>query len=115
MTFETGRLAAQAAGACTVSCGSTQVLATVSLVQDDGLSFSVEIGQTVVARAHLHAAANFTSYKYTPPNVVDGTAGSDDGESEEAGQQAPATSFEITLTLLRLGVLFILCKAIGRW
>lgn len=39
LTFETGRLAVQAAGACAASDGDTQVLGTVSFEQDDGLRF----------------------------------------------------------------------------
>lgn len=39
LTFETGCLAVQAAGACTASDGDTQVLGTVSFEPDDGLRF----------------------------------------------------------------------------
>ena len=39
VAFETGRLASQAAGACTASNGPTQILGTVSFQQDDGLRF----------------------------------------------------------------------------
>lgn len=40
--------------------------ATVT-VQSDGLSFNVEVGQTVLSRAHLHYQTNFRSYAYDPP------------------------------------------------
>ena len=36
-------------------------------IQDDGLSFSVEVSQTVLGRAHLHYKNNFLSYAYQPP------------------------------------------------
>lgn len=39
-------------------------------VQADGLSFNVEVGQTVLARAHLHYQTNFRSYTYQPPEKV---------------------------------------------
>ena len=39
VTFKAGRLAVQAAGACTAFNGDTQILGTVHLQEDDGLRF----------------------------------------------------------------------------
>lgn len=39
-------------------------------VQADGLSFNVEVGQTVLARAHLHHQTNFRTYAYNPPEKL---------------------------------------------
>ncbi|KAK9840399.1 hypothetical protein WJX74_009220 [Apatococcus lobatus] len=56
LTFETGRLAVQAAGACTASEGNTQVLGTVSFQHDDGLRFRDHLQQFEVEYVESMAA-----------------------------------------------------------
>lgn len=66
------------------------------IVQDDGLSFNVEVGHTVLARAHFHHKNNFLSYSYHPPeeawaehrrNRRRGSAASDEEEEGEGSRE----------------------------
>lgn len=60
-------------------------------VQDDGISFHVEMGATVQARAHLHHINNFISYVYKSPNSTrlqaDGARNGNGEEDDEPDQQ----------------------------
>ena len=78
-------------------------------MQDDGLSFNVEVGQTVLARAHLHHANNFLAYAYKPPpeQLAQGrqhTAEDSDGDTSTEQRDPQSTSprmlFEISLSAL---------------
>lgn len=100
--------------------------ATVT-VQADGLSFNVEVGQTVLARAHLHHQTNFRTYAYNPPEkllkskkarnkgqrqrgtssateadtddeMAEGTTGNRNQEDDD--DDVPAMTFEISLSAL---------------
>lgn len=66
---------------------------SIVTVQEDGLSFSVEVGQTVLARAHLHHINNFRKYNYNPPDISL-------LNDEETLDEEPSTGriFEISLT-----------------
>lgn len=91
-------------------------------VQADGLSFNVEVGQTVLARAHLHFQTNFRSYAYNPPyppvksnpkdkrgrNKQKGNSSATEGDSDEettgaveaTNDEPQAMTFEISLSAL---------------
>lgn len=75
-------------------------------VQDDGLSFAVEVGQTILARAHLHHTNNFTFYAYHPPpqQKRNSRAASEDEEVQEHDEEEEPESthmlFEISLSAL---------------
>lgn len=93
-------------------------------VQGDGLSFNVEVGQTVLARAHLHYQNNFRTYTYIPPQATqrtharekkrrrgregdsspatDGDSVEEEASEEEqtANDETPTMTFEISLSAL---------------
>lgn len=61
------------------------------IVHDDGLSFNVEVGQTVLGRAHLHHQNNFASYAYNPPQELrQGGGRPHRGGNDEEGDDSDA-------------------------
>lgn len=51
-------------------------------IQDDGISFTVQVGSTVLARAFLHSEQNFNSYFYSCPRKEPRARKSTNGNSK---------------------------------